>query len=99
MSLAGNTSPRRLHRLTSFSIVTAFARSVTASAVFSADKQHPPAVSIFVNAQPAIQSSLRSYSYFVALLFKLCSALLLKLRNAAIQALLSRRPRGRPPRF
>src|SRR5690348_13553483 len=51
MSLAGNTSPRRLHRLTSFSIVTAFARSVTGSAAFSADKQHPPAVSIFVNGQ------------------------------------------------
>src|SRR5713101_1843425 len=61
MSLVGNTSPRRLHRLTSFSIVTAFARSVTASAAFSADKQHPPAVSIFVNAH---------YSSFAARLFK-----------------------------
>src|SRR5229473_1589480 len=61
MSLVGNTRPRRLHRLTSFSIVTAFARSVTASAAFSADKQHPPAVSIFVNAH---------YSSFAARLFK-----------------------------
>src|SRR5216683_4127365 len=61
MSLVGNTRPRRLHRLTSFSIVTAFARSVTASAAFSADKQHPPAVSIFINAH---------YSTFAARLFK-----------------------------
>src|SRR5712692_8599424 len=61
MSLVGNTRPRRLHRLTSFSIVTAFARSVTASAAFSADKQHPPAVSIFVNAH---------YSSFAAWLCK-----------------------------
>src|SRR5216683_3161816 len=70
MSLVGNTSPRRLHRLTSFSIVTAFARSVAGSAAFSADKQHPPAVSIFVNGQSAIQASQRGYSCFAARLFK-----------------------------
>src|ERR1700730_121474 len=67
MALVGNPRPRRLHRLTSFSIVTEFARSVTASAAFSADKQHPPAVSIFVNAH---------YSSFAAGLFNLRSALL-----------------------
>src|SRR5712692_743139 len=61
MSLVGNTRPRRLHRLTSFSIVTAFARLVTASAAFSADKEHSPAVSIFVNGH---------YSSFAARLFK-----------------------------
>src|SRR5579863_5703997 len=70
MSLVGNTKPRRLHRLTSFSIGTAFARSVTGSAAFSVDKQHPPAVSIFVNAHAAIQSSQPSRLSSAARLFK-----------------------------
>src|SRR5205807_7126270 len=50
MSLVGKTIPRRLHRFTSFSIVTAFLRDTVASSfAFVADKV-PPAV--LVSAEP-----------------------------------------------
>src|ERR1700722_18319485 len=42
MSLVGKTRPRRLHRLTSFSIVTERVGAACDSRAFSTDKELPP---------------------------------------------------------
>src|ERR1700732_5377171 len=46
MSLVGKTRPRRLHRLTSFSIVTARAGAACDAVAFSTDKEIPPRNSV-----------------------------------------------------